>query len=133
MTAETKLVEFAEAIIQFFTSEIGGRKTALKITSLTYMPHFRLTEGSELLGVRFVGGPSEINPGETVKVQVHFVYPQVNYDGLQVGSEFYLCEGPSPIGKGKIIRRWIEKIENKISFRSMDQECLVEIIPPEKK
>jgi len=120
MMSETKLIEFAEAVIQFFTSENGGRKTALKIEPLTYMPHFRVTEKSELLGVRFVGGPPEIKPGETVKVQVHFMYPQVNYDDLTADCKFYLCEGPFPIGKGRITRRWMEKAENKIVFGSMD-------------
>ena len=114
---ETKSIEFAEAVIHFFATENDGRKKVLNIESLKYMPHFRVNETSEHLEVRFVGGPREIKPGDTVKVQVLLLYPQVNYDELTIGCEFQICEGALPIGRGRITRRWLEQVEHEVVFR----------------
>ncbi len=115
------MIEIVEAVIQFYKTEDGGRKSSLWPASLKYLPHFRVTPDSELPGVRLIGGPQEIKPGDKVTVQAHLIYPQVPYNELIVGQSFFLCEGPQPIGEGTITRRWREQID-KPQFRQIQPD-----------
>jgi hypothetical protein len=101
------LVELAEAIIQLYPTEQGGRKVPLKIGSLIYNLDFRVSKDSRWNPVTPIGGASEIQPSQSGLIQVAFLLHDRESDpALKVGCHFYLFEGSNIIGEGQLTRRW---------------------------
>ena len=102
---------WAEVYIQLYSTDAGGRQTALDICNDHpghYRPHFRpLAHPDEWLGVEFMDGPDDpVPPGGCTYATVRFLYePEVSYQALSVGAEFEIMEGPRAIGRGQITRR----------------------------
>ena len=101
---------WAEVAIELLTSEVGGRRTPLNISSDSagkYRPHLRvLGGGGALLGVAFMDGPDEpISPGGSTHATIKSLYePGVSYDELSLGSRFEILEGPKVVGHGIVLR-----------------------------
>jgi translation elongation factor EF-Tu-like GTPase len=95
----------AEVFVQFLTAEAGGRSRPV-ILDESYRPHFQVGKG-DLLGVAFVDGPDHpVDPGSASYATVRFLYaPGVNYDALQVGTQFSVVEGTRNVGVGRVTRR----------------------------
>jgi translation elongation factor EF-Tu-like GTPase len=102
---------FAEVLIQFLSTEKGGRRTPVCLSTDSqahYRPHFRVRDGNgEYLGVEFVDGPDDlVSPGGSTYATVRFVYePEVCYDALVVGAQFEVMEGARVVGTGQVTRR----------------------------
>jgi hypothetical protein len=107
-----ELAEFAEAIVQLYRTEEGGRKVPLKIGSFIYVLHFRVSKDSVLNAAELIGGSTEIKPGHSGLIQVVF-FSHVLDPALEVGCQFYLYEGSKLIGKGELTRRWQGEVERK--------------------
>ncbi|MBD2038511.1 hypothetical protein H6F76_26515 [Leptolyngbya sp. FACHB-321] len=106
------MAEFAEALIQLDPTQESGRKVPLKIGSLLYTLHFRVSKDSVSSAVEPIGGSPEIEPGHSGLVQVVFL-DRVLDPALEVGCQFYLYEGSVLIGKGELTRRWQGEFERK--------------------
>lgn len=98
---------YAEVFVEFYSPETGGRLFPVNLNDNGYSPHLRIKNEKEYLGVEFVEGTDyAILPGRSANATVRFLYwPKVNYDRLEVGVEFEILEGPTVVGKGKIIRK----------------------------
>src|SRR5947209_19843826 len=102
---------FAEVLVEFLSTEQGGRRTPICLSTDApghYCPHFRVCGGDgEMLGVQFVDGPDDpVLPGGTTYATVRFVYePEVCYDALVVGAQFEMLEGSRVVGTGRVTRR----------------------------
>jgi translation elongation factor EF-Tu-like GTPase len=102
---------FAEVLIEFLSTEKGGRRTPICLSTDSpahYRPHFRVRGGDgEYLGVEFVDGPDDpVSPGGSTYATVRFVYePDVCYDALVVGAQFEVMEGSRVVGTGRVTRR----------------------------
>lgn len=95
----------AEVELQFRTTEEGGRVGAVVLSYGKYRPHF-VVSGVEYLGVVVTECPAEpVQPGDTVKVTVVFVYePAVNYSALVEGTLFDVMEGSCVVARGRVLR-----------------------------
>ena len=98
---------YAEVLVEFFSSENGGRSLPVNLDDKGYRPHLRILTEDEYLGVEFVEGPdTPTSPGQSAHATVRFLFwPDVNYERLVIGTEFEILEGPTVVGKGKVIRR----------------------------
>ena len=102
---------FAEVLIEFLPTEIGGRRTPICLRAGApgpYRPHFRVCDSDgEMLGVEFVDGPDDpVLPGGSTYATVRFLYePEVCYDALVVGAQFEVLEGSRVVAGGQITRR----------------------------
>ncbi|MBB6521922.1 hypothetical protein HNR48_002207 [Pseudoteredinibacter isoporae] len=54
-------------------------------------------------GVELSGGITEIYPGESAEVFIHFVTPELHVDKLKVGDTFELVRVPYSIATGTVI------------------------------
>ena len=87
------------------------------VASGTYRPHIVLgpiTQRSPILdgrtlvepyvGVAFVGGPEQLNPGETAEVELALMYyPHPIYEGVNTGATFTVREGTTIVGFGTVL------------------------------
>lgn len=98
---------YAEVFVEFLSSKAGGRSLPINLDDHGYRPHLRVLNEDEYLGVEFIEGPDEpILPGQSTHASVRFIYwPDVNYEKLVIGAEFEILEGPTVVGKGKVIRK----------------------------
>jgi hypothetical protein len=93
------MTEYVEVRITMLSEAEGGRKSPIYPRGTTagthYMPHFRVGEVGEYLGVAFVDGPEVIAPGEAATVTVALIYADrnVNYSPLVPGVAFSVLEG----------------------------------------
>ena len=101
------MTDWLEVQLRLKLPEQSGRKTPVLPRGGYYAPHFRVTPGSEFLGVAFTDGPPEIVPGADATVTVALIY-DVDYSALQPGASFELFEGLTVIGTGSVLRRWTE-------------------------
>ena len=97
--------EYVESKVYLFPTIRGGRVGAVEPTTGTYLPHLRVN-GGEHLGVRLVGGPDVVRPGEVAELMWELLYERVDHTALQQGADFEILEGPTSVGSGTIIRRW---------------------------
>ena len=105
------MAEFAEAIVQLYPTEEGGRKRPLKLGLFIYTLHFRVSKDSVPKAVEPIGGAPEIRPGYSGLIQVMFFSPQTPTSDLRVGCHFYLYEGSALIGEGEVTKRWQDEIK----------------------
>jgi hypothetical protein len=93
----------------------GGRKSPIYPRGTTsgshYMPHFRVGQFGEYLGVAFVDGPEKLAPGESANATVALVYAErgVDYSPLVPGAPFSVLEGKKVIALGEVVHRWQSK------------------------
>ena len=92
------MTEYAEAWLTMLPATKGGRTPPIYprgvVAGSHYMPHFRVGETGEYLGVAFVGGPEWLAPGEGATVTVALVYAgRVDYSQLVPGASFSVLEG----------------------------------------
>ena len=97
--------QYVESKVHFFPTVDGGRRGPVEPSTGPYLPHLRVEEG-EHLGVRLVGGPDVVYPGDLAEVTWALLYEGVDYSALQPGTDFEIIEGPTAIGSGTVIRRW---------------------------
>lgn len=89
------------ATIQLFTTEAGGRKSAIALTDGSYRPHV-VVNGGPYLGVIMRSETiSTLRPGETTDVILDLIY-DIDYRALRSGAYFTIQEGPHTIGSGQI-------------------------------
>jgi hypothetical protein len=105
-----ELAEFAEAIVQLYPTEEGGRKVPLKLGSFIHTLHLRVSKDSVLNAVKPIGGAPEIRPGHSGLIQIMFFSPQVPTSDLRVECYFYLYEETELIGEGELTRRWQDEV-----------------------
>lgn len=95
--------------------EEGGRQ---RPPALHYRPHLvvqsphirqALLQGNTMiekyLGVTFWDVPDAYEMGESELFLLGCMYPQVNYDALQVGATFTIREGATIVGFGTVLAR----------------------------
>jgi len=102
------VTDWLEVRLQLKPPERGGRKTPVLPRGGHYKPHFRVSAGSEALGVAFTDGPPEVVAGAEATVTVALIY-DVDYSALQPGAAFEVLEGLRVIGAGHVVRRWTEE------------------------
>ncbi|MFI5455003.1 MAG: hypothetical protein ACHRXM_06085 [Isosphaerales bacterium] len=89
-----------EAEVTFLAAEEGGRRH-LPTAWGSYMPHLTIGDG-ELLGVRFVAGPTP-SPGVRALFVLELMYhPTVCYENLLPGVRFDVREGGRVVGHGSV-------------------------------
>lgn len=99
---------FVEVLVEFKSTEQGGRRSPVWLANGRYMPHLCVhNSDGEYLGVEFVDGPDRlIASGEECHATVRFMYePEVSYAALVEGATFDICEGGSVVGVGRVVRR----------------------------
>lgn len=115
-----KFTDLVEAVVCFYLPDQGGRKVPLRYRWFLYNLSLKLfKQPNDHLFVNIIDGPSEIKPGDEVSIVMSVIsigqfFP---LDDSIAGDEFYLCEVMNPIGKGKIVRKWLEnsnKLTNQI-------------------
>lgn len=104
------MTAIAGVIIEFLTTENGGRRTPICLSrehSAPYRPHFRVRGGNgELLGVEFIEGPDQsVPPGGKICATVAFLHEKVCYDPLTEGAEFEVLEGSRVVATARVICR----------------------------
>lgn len=111
----------AEARVTLLPELSGGRQG---LSLGQYRPHIVLgpqlqriaiRDGNHLvenyLGVMFVGGPDQMDPGVTAEVKLALMYaPEVSYTGVEPGATFTLREGPEIVGYGLVLSRGRESM-----------------------
>jgi len=111
----------AEARVTLLPELSGGRQG---LSLGQYRPHIVLgpqlqriaiRDGNHLvenyLGVMFVGGPDQMDPGVTAEVKLALMYaPEVSYTGVEPGATFTLREGPEIVGYGLVLSRGQESM-----------------------
>ena len=102
------MTDWLEVRLQLKPPEQGGRKTPVLPRGGNYKPHFRVSAGSEALGVAFTDGPPEVVADAEVTVTVALIY-DVDYASLQPGTAFEVLEGLRVIGAGHVVRRWTDE------------------------
>ena len=102
------MTDWLEVRLQLKPSEQGGRNTPVLPRGGYYKPHFRVSAGSEALGVAFTDGPPEVVADAEATVTVALIY-DVDYASLQPGTAFEVLEGLRVIGAGHVVRRWTDE------------------------
>lgn len=105
--------QYAALRLRALTTSESGRRTPFAgrpHNGAAYMPHVRLSPGSEYLGVAFVDGPEWIYPGDAVEAAVALMYVDtgVDYGPLVVGVSLDVVEGTRVVARGEVLRRWSE-------------------------
>lgn len=114
-------MKHAQVRVKFLLPSEGGRNSPLAPRAWGhYMPHLRVVDQGDLLGVKFVKGPNEaITPGVDYEFEVEFLYPGMNHDPLVPGVYFEVLEGPTKVGTGVVIQRHTEVNSKQYEFESM--------------
>jgi hypothetical protein len=104
------MTEYVEALLTMLPATKGGRASPIYPRGVAagshYMPHFRVGETGEYLGVAFVGGPECLSPGESAIVTVTLFYAgRVDYSQLVPGASFSVLEGNRVVAHGEVLRR----------------------------
>jgi len=102
------VTDWLEVRLRLKPLEQGGRKTPVLPRGGYYKPHFRVSAGSEALGVAFTDGPPEVVAGAEATVTVALIY-DIDYSALQPGTAFEVLEGLRVIGAGHVVRRWTDE------------------------
>jgi len=98
------------------TSEAGRERLPNDFSGGQYRPHVVVGDPNQrkaltvnnvgqekYLGVAFVGGPSEVVPGELFVAELELMYwPNVSYDLLVPGATFTVREGPHIVAFGTV-------------------------------
>lgn len=89
--------------VQFYKDREFSRKTVPHLSDCVYCPHFVVKGTDEYLGVSFIAGDvaeSDI----TANAVVETIYDNVDYGSLlAANAEFYIVEGGSIVGAGKVL------------------------------
>lgn len=97
------------AELTFLPKEEGGR-SSLPLLPWTakgyggYMPHLVVENGTEYLGVRFVGGPQPVF-GVPAVYDLVLMYPGVDYSPLVPGVIVTVREGGRVVARGQVLER----------------------------
>ena len=102
------MTDWLEVRLQLKPGAQSGRKTPVLPRGGHYNPRFRVSPGSEPLGVAFTDGPPEVVAGAEATVTVALIY-EVDYSALQPGTAFEVLEGLTVIGAGHVVRRWTDE------------------------
>lgn len=86
----------------------GGRSTSVCLRAARWRPHLRVAASSEWLGVAFVAGPAELEPGSEGVAIAELVYTEtgVDYGALQPGIVADILEGRTVVGSARVLARW---------------------------
>ena len=87
-----------EAEITFLPESEGGRAMPLGILS-------GIVEGELYLGVAFLSGPGNVEPGKTISAELALIYyPNPIYDALVPDGTFTIREGARIVGYSRVGR-----------------------------
>jgi hypothetical protein len=98
------MTTYLKVTVRFLSHTEGGRRHPPSLPG--FMPHFVVPPSNEMLGITFIDGPVDILPNDDAMATVRCLYePMVSYDGLRVGTQFQIVEGPKLIGSGTVLNR----------------------------
>jgi hypothetical protein len=108
------MTDYLRIRLELLATTAGGRSSSAILkpeADARYLPHFRVGQAGEYLGVAFVdGAPQTLAPGQSGEATVALIYGDtgVDYSALLPGVTFNLMEGSAVVGSGTVLQRWQE-------------------------